>query len=294
MCLSEKEKFTLASLWYLQPGWKPSTEGALTYPNSRSWLWEHPKNRQFQRVIFLVIRFVLLNGKRALDRWNQEELLQTPKNREAHNILNICHTRRASRVNSCAHKHERAGPEPLAATPAQQHGHTSHFCCQENHPAQVNTWVWPWCCHRSLTTSGYRTKTPNHGTLNLNVVGEEDGYLLSFSPFPFCHLGSWYFTSFPCWKAKITLLFYTRCTSMGVLKQLKFPNNLSLRGALSKQNIKQGSARPPLPFPHPHSSKKHHSHRWQVAWRQVSVTETHRAGSPFQNAFPKLDLRAPS
>lgn len=86
-----------------------------------------------------MIRFVLLNGKRALDRWNQKELLQTPKNREAHNILNICHTRRASRVNSCAHKHQRAGPEPLAATPAQQHGHNSHFCCQENHPAQVNT-----------------------------------------------------------------------------------------------------------------------------------------------------------
>jgi len=67
-----------------------------------------------------MIRFGSLNDKRSLDRWNQKELLQTTKNREAHNMLNICHATHASRVNSYVHKHERAGPQPFAASPPRQ------------------------------------------------------------------------------------------------------------------------------------------------------------------------------
>lgn len=53
------------------------------------------------------------------DGRNQKELLQTPKNREAHNILNICNATHASRVNSYGGKHEHVGPQPFAATPPQ-------------------------------------------------------------------------------------------------------------------------------------------------------------------------------
>lgn len=53
------------------------------------------------------------------DGRNQKELLQTPKNREAHNILNICHAKHASWANSHACKHEHVGPQPFAATPPQ-------------------------------------------------------------------------------------------------------------------------------------------------------------------------------
>lgn len=139
MCLSENAKLTLTGpfllektfniiasnstpLWHLQPGWNAGSEHDFTYlPTRGSRLWEPPKNRSFQRVIFLVIRFggcgFFLNGKCALDRWNQKELLQTPKNREAHNILNICHATHASQVNFCARRQEREGLQPFAATP---------------------------------------------------------------------------------------------------------------------------------------------------------------------------------
>lgn len=62
---------------------------------------------------FLMANVILTDGR------NQKELLQTPKNREAHNILNICHATHASRVNSYARKHEHVGPQPFAATPPQ-------------------------------------------------------------------------------------------------------------------------------------------------------------------------------
>lgn len=89
-----------------------------------------------------------LNGKCALDRWNQKELLQTPKNREAHNILNICHAMHASRVNSCAHKYECVGPQPFAATPLRHPAAAAVPCWLLLLPRKASSRGE----HRSLTT----------------------------------------------------------------------------------------------------------------------------------------------
>lgn len=127
-------------------------------------------------------------------------------------------------------------------------------------------------------------KPPNNGILNLNLVGKRQDFRYLFLLFPFGHSGSCFLTSSPCGKAK-TMITQVVYADRGVHKQLRFPHNLNLQRASSKQDIKHGSARLPLPFPHPPvPQKKGHFHRWQVAPKQVSVTET-----PLDRVtFPKL------
>lgn len=145
---------------------------------------------------------------------------------------------------------------PLRSTRLLRQCHAGCFCCQEKHPAEAKPWLWPQRCRSSHQAT--EEKPPNHGILNFNVVEERQGicYLFFFPLFPFGHSGSCFLTSSPCGKAK-TMLFFTQgvYAGVGVLKQLRFPPNRSLQRASSKQNVKQGSARPPLPFPHPHCSK---------------------------------------
>lgn len=146
-----------------------------------------------------MIRFVFLNGKRALDRWNQKELLQTPKNREARNILNICHATHASRVNFCARKRERAGPQPFAATPPQHPAAAAVPCRLLPLPRQASSrgeYV-------SLTTallllaSGHSRKASKSRHFELKCCWGEAGYLLSFSSLAFWSFRIMFFDFFP-------------------------------------------------------------------------------------------------
>lgn len=99
---------------------------------------------------------------------------------------------------------------PLRSTRLLRQCRAGCFRCQDKHPAEVNTWVWPQrCCSSHQATA---EKPPNHGILNLNVVGERQGICYLFLLLPFGHSGSCFLTSSPCGKAKPTLFFfYTRC-----------------------------------------------------------------------------------
>lgn len=122
-----------------------------------------------------------------------------------------------------------------------------------------------------LLTSGHQRKASKSHILNLNVVGERQDICYLFLLFPFGHSGSWFLTSSPCGNAK-NMLFFTQgvYAGMGVLKQMRFPHDLNLQRASrhkeGKQDIKQGSARPPTPFLQPHSSKKKKSHFIDGKW----------------------------
>lgn len=159
-------------------------KGLLPTPTREVGCENNQKPDSFRGVLFLVIRFAFfffLNGKRDLDRWNQKELLQTPKNREAHNILNICHATHASRVNSYACKHERVGPQPFAATPPQHLAAMAVPCWLLLLPRKASSSGE----HRGLTTvlhsqhQATGEKPPNHSIWKLNAV-EERQYICYF------------------------------------------------------------------------------------------------------------------
>lgn len=148
-----------------------------------------------------MISFVFLNGKRTLDRWNQEELLQTPKNREAHNIPNICHATYASRVNACACRHEHAGPEPFAATLPW-------------HPAAEAVPRRPLLLPRKASSRGEYVSLTSVATPHIRPPKKslqithselkrswgEAGYLLSFSSLPLWSFRIMVFDFFPMWE----------------------------------------------------------------------------------------------
>lgn len=157
-----------------------------------------------------MISFVFLNGKRTLDRWNQEELLQTPKNREAHNIPNICHTTYASRVNACACRHEHGGPEPFAATLPWNLAAEAVPRWPLLLPSKASSRgeyvslpiVLP------LLISGHRRKASKSRIVNLNVIRERQDICYLLLLFPFGLSGWWFLTSSPCGKAKTTLFLH--------------------------------------------------------------------------------------
>lgn len=139
----------------------------------------------------------------------KKELLQTPKNREARNILNICHATQASPVNFCAGKRERAGPQPFAATPPRHPAAAAVPRRLRLLPRQASSTAE----YVSLTAaSGHSRKTSKSRHFELKCCWGEAGLFAIF--FFSCLLviqDDGFLTSSPCGKAKPTLFFYTRC-----------------------------------------------------------------------------------
>lgn len=234
------------------------------------------------------------------DGRNQKELLQTPKNREAHNIPNICHAMHASLANSYACERE-----PFAATPPQHLAAMAVPCWLLLLPRKApSSGEHGGFNHAvALLTPGHRGRATKSQRLEIKCSRREAGYLLSFRSPPFRPFGVVFLDFFPIGKCQNHILvcfgfFFLQKVYVQAwvcLNKRAFPHNLNLQSISWKQDIKQGSARPPLPLPHSCSSKNNaisKGGKWPEgkSWWQRPPGQDLFPKTPFPNLTWELQL----